>query len=194
MLTGLIATSQTAFTKTSRFCTWPLQTACAVALIIMSVSANGLLYAQTSSAFSTPAPKETRVTTRATGAFEVKMARQPLVDAGAEPMLGRMTIDKTFTGDLQGTGKGEMLMAGTETKGSAGYVAIERVNGTLNGRTGTFVLQHTGTMNRGAPQLSVTVVPDSGTGQLAGLTGTLNIIIASGRHSYEFDYTLPAQP
>ena len=109
-------------------------------------------------------------------------------------MLGRMSLDKTFSGDLQGTGKGEMLMAGTEIKGSAGYVAIERVTGTLNGRTGTFVLQHTGTMNRGAPQLSVTVVPDSGTGQLSGLSGTLNIIIAGGKHSYAFDYSLPVQP
>jgi len=170
------------------------RTAATAALIITGIAAISLPRAQTLLALTGPVSKETRVTTRATGAFEVKMARQPLVDGGAEPMLGRMSLEKTFSGDLQGTGKGEMLMAGTETKGSAGYVAIERVSGTLSGRAGTFVLQHTGTMNRGAPQLSVTVVPDSGTGQLSGLTGTLNIIIAGGKHSYEFDYSLPAQP
>ena len=84
-----------------------------------------------------------------------------------------------------------MLTAGTDVKGSAGYVAIERVTGTLRGRTGTFVLQHTGTMNRDTYQLSITVVPDSGTGQLLGLTGKFNINIADGNHSYDFEYTLP---
>ncbi len=84
-----------------------------------------------------------------------------------------------------------MLTAGTAVKGSAGYVAIERVSGVLQGRSGTFVLQHTGTMTRGALQLSITVVPDSGTDQLAGLAGTMNIIIAEGKHSYDFAYTLP---
>jgi hypothetical protein len=138
--------------------------------------------------------KETRMSLRATGTFEVKLARQPLADPDADPKLGRMSIDKVFSGDLQGTARGEMLMAGTETKGSAGYVAIERVNATLAGRSGTFVLQHSGTMGRGEPQLAVTVVPDSGTGQLSGLAGTLKIIIADGRHGYEFDYSLPVQP
>jgi hypothetical protein len=84
-----------------------------------------------------------------------------------------------------------MLTAGTDVKGSAGYVAIERVTGTLHGRTGAFVLQHTGTMSRGTYQLSVTVVPDSGTGQLLGLAGKFNITIADGKHSYDFAYTLP---
>jgi hypothetical protein len=105
-----------------------------------------------------------------------------------------MTIDKQFHGDLEATSKGEMLAAGTAVKGSAGYVAMEKVTGTLKGRTGTFVLQHTGTMNRGEPQLSVTVVPDSGTGQLAGLTGKMAINIADGKHSYEFEYTLAETP
>ncbi len=132
------------------------------------------------------------MTTRATGLFEVKMSPAPLADAGADAMLGRMLLDKSFSGDLVGTGKGEMLMAGTAVKGSAGYVAIERVTGTLAGRSGSFVLQHSGTMNRGAPQLSVTVVPDSGTGELTGLSGQLAIIVADGRHRYEFDYTLTA--
>ena len=102
-----------------------------------------------------------------------------------------MTIEKQIHGDLEATSKGQMLTAGTDVKGSAGYVAIERVTGALQGRTGSFVLQHTGTMTRGAFQLTITVVPDSGTGQLAGLTGTMNIIIADGKHSYDFDYTLP---
>ncbi|WP_423248049.1 DUF3224 domain-containing protein [Tunturiibacter gelidiferens] len=89
-------------------------------------------------------------------------------DAGSEA-LGRLLLDKQFHGDLEGTSKGTMLAAGTAVKGSAGHVAIEIVTGTLNGRTDTFALQHTGTMTRGTPRLSVTVVPDSGTGQLTGL-------------------------
>ena len=126
------------------------------------------------------------VPTRATGTFEVKLAPQPI----AGEMLSRMTIDKQFHGDLEATSLGEMLAAGTTTQGSAGYVAIERVTGTLNGRTGTFALQHSGTLTRGTPTLLVTVVPDSGTGQLVGLTGTMNIIIDGKKHSYTFDYTL----
>jgi hypothetical protein len=102
-----------------------------------------------------------------------------------------MSIDKSITGDLVATTTGQMLSAMTEVKGSAGYVAIERVDGVLDGRRGTFVLQHSGSMTRGAPSLSVTVVPDSGTGELAGLAGEFRIIVAEGRHSYEFDYSLP---
>ena len=102
-----------------------------------------------------------------------------------------MSIDKTISGDLVATTKGQMLSAMTEVKGSAGYVAIERVEGALKGKTGTFVLQHTGTMNQGSPSLLVTVVPDSGTGKLVGLAGQFKIINAAGKHSYEFNYTLP---
>jgi len=127
----------------------------------------------------------------AKGIFQVNLQPQPLSDPDADKALGRMSINKTFAGDLVATSKGEMLMAGTEVKGSAGYVAIERVSGSLNGLKGSFVLQHTGTMNRGTPQLSVTVVPDSGTGELVGLTGQLAIIIADGEHRYEFEYSLP---
>jgi hypothetical protein len=105
-----------------------------------------------------------------------------------------MSIDKQFHGDLEGTSKGEMLTAGTGVKGSAGYVAIERVVGTLNGRSGAFALQHSGTMTRGAPQLTIAVVPDSGTGQLTGLSGKMTIQIAEGKHSYEFEYSLPENP
>ena len=132
---------------------------------------------------------QTAVSTRATGTFQVQLAPQET----AAP-IGRMSIDKEFQGDLQGTSKGEMLAAMTAVQGSAGYVALEQVSGTLHGRTGTFFLQHFGIMDRGAPQLTVTVVPDSGTGELQGLTGTMNIIIEGGKHSYEFDYTLPGTP
>jgi hypothetical protein len=125
----------------------------------------------------------------ASGTFEVKLVPQT-DDKNGDPALGRMTIDKQLHGDLEGTSKGQMLTGMTEVKGSAGYVAIEKVSGTLKGRTGTF-LQHTATMNRGVPQLSITVVPDSGTGQLAGITGDFKVIISEGKHSYEFDYTLP---
>jgi hypothetical protein len=101
-----------------------------------------------------------------------------------------MSIDKQFHGDLEATSKGQMLAAVTSVKGSAGYVAIEQVTGSLRGRSGTFVLQHSGTMTRGAPQQIVSVVPDSGTGELVGLTGTMTITIADGKHSYDFEYTL----
>ena len=128
---------------------------------------------------------------RATGTFDVKVTPQP-ADAYADgATLGRLTIDKQFRGDLEGTSKGQMLSALTSVKGSAGYVAIERVEGTLDGRTGTFVLQHSGTMSRGAQQLIVSVVPDSGTDGLSGITGTMAIEVGGGKHAYTFDYTLP---
>jgi len=127
------------------------------------------------------------VTQQASGTFEVKLV--PLAPThGGETTLGRMSIDKTFHGDLEGTSKGEMLTAGTSVKGSAGYVAIERVTGSLHGRSGSFTMQHSGTMTRGAPELVVTVVPDSGTDQLAGISGKLEIKITGGKHSYEFEY------
>jgi hypothetical protein len=125
------------------------------------------------------------MTVHAAGSFEVKLTPQP-----ADGALGRMSIDKQFHGDLEGTSQGQMLAAGTSVKGSAGYVALEQVTGALHGRAGTFILQHSGTMTRGTPQLSVTVVPDSGTGELAGLTGKMDIQIAAGKHSYAFEYTL----
>jgi hypothetical protein len=124
----------------------------------------------------------------ASGPFEVKLTPQ---EDKIDPTLSRMTINKQFHGPLEATSKGQMLAAGTAVKGSAGYVAIELVTGTLDGRTGTFVLQHSATMNRGTPTLAITVVPDSGTGQLTGLSGTMAIIIAEGKHSYDFEYTLP---
>jgi hypothetical protein len=137
---------------------------------------------------SNPKPAMTQI---AKGEFVVKLAPLPAEGQLEGSKIGRMSIDKTISGDLVATTTGQMLSAMTETKGSAAYVAIERVEGTLHGKRGTFVLQHTGTMNRGAPSLSVTVVPDSGTGELLGLAGEFDIIIASGKHSYEFKYTLP---
>ena len=127
---------------------------------------------------------------RAIGPFEVKLSPQASDQQPADATLGRMLIDKQFHGDLEAHSRGQMLTAGTSVKGSAGYVAIELVSGTLNGRMGTFILQHTGTMTRGKPQLSVTVVPDSGTGELAGLVGKMAIDIAGGKHSYDFEYTI----
>jgi len=126
----------------------------------------------------------------ARGTFEVKLAPQA-PDEQSGSAIGRMTIDKTFHGDLEGSSKGQMLAHSTSVKGSAGSVAMEQVSGTLAGRRGSFVLQHTGNMNRGAYGLSVTVVPDSGTDQLEGLSGTMNIQIADGNHNYEFEYNLP---
>ena len=131
------------------------------------------------------------MTKRATGTFEVVM--QPLSEPDAVPgaVLGRMSLDKQFDGDLLAVGKGEMLTALTGVEGSAGYVAIERVTGTLNGRNGSFVFQHAGIMSRGEQQLSISVVPDSGTEQLTGISGVFSLTIVDGKHGYVFDYSLP---
>jgi hypothetical protein len=130
-------------------------------------------------------------TQHASGPFDVKLVAQGAPDKAEGSTLARMSLDKQYHGNLEATAKGEMLTAGTEVQGSAGYVAIERVTGTLNGRSGSFVLQHSGTLTRGVPVQNITVVPDSGSGQLAGITGKLTVIIEAGKHSYEFEYTLP---
>jgi len=128
------------------------------------------------------------MTAHATGSFDVTLTPLP---AGDEvPGVARMSIEKVFHGDLEAVSKGLMLTAATSVKGSAGYVAIEQVIGCLHGRRGIFVLQHSGTMTRGAPQLTITVVPDSASGELAGLAGTMAIAVAEGKHSYDFEYTL----
>jgi hypothetical protein len=152
---------------------------------VLACLAGVALRAHDGQAQTAAARKETKMT-HATGTFEVKLTPQSTDDKA----LGRMSIDKQFRGDIDGTSKGEMLTAGTDVKDSAGYVAIERVSGTLHGRSGTFILQHTGTMNRGQPALLITVVPDSGTGELAGITGTMTIDIGGGKHAYTFDYTI----
>ena len=132
---------------------------------------------------------------RASGPFEVKLTPQPLAEAPADSGLARMAISKQFHGALEATSVGEMLTAmSTSVQGSGSYVAVERVTGKLGDRSGSFALQHTGVMNRGVPQLSITVVPDSGTGELTGLSGKLEIRIeAGGKHFYDFEYELPAQ-
>jgi uncharacterized protein DUF3224 len=131
-----------------------------------------------------------------TGPFDVKITPQkPDTQIARAANLGRLTIDKRYHGDLEAIAKGEMLAAQTEVKGSAGYVALERVSGKLKGRSGSFVLQHNGTMNRGTAELAVTVVPDSGAGELRGLSGKMKILIApDGAHSYEFDFKIEPQP
>lgn len=130
------------------------------------------------------------MTTQAQGTFEVQLTPQAADEKAEDSTLGRLSIAKQFYGDLAATSKGQMLSAGTQVAGSAGYVALERVTGTLHGRSGSFVLQHNGTMARGTPQLTITVVPDSGTDQLVGLAGSMEIMIADGKHSYTFEYTL----
>ena len=169
-----------------------VRTAATIGLVVLALSTPAR--AETATPSASAAPKKEPMTTRATGTFDVKVTPQPSDDKG-DGAVGRMTLDKQFHGDLEGTSKGEMLTAMTAVKGSAGYVAIERVTGTLRGRKGTFALQHTGLMTRGTPSLTITVVPDSGTDQLAGLGGTMAIVIAAdGKHSYELDYTLADVP
>jgi Protein of unknown function (DUF3224) len=170
--------------------------------VLRVVAVLGLSLAPLTGARTSPAPAPSPsasapVRGKASGDFEVKLTPRPFDDAGGaeSASLGRMSIRKTLRGELSGTSEGVMLSAMGEVKGSAGYVALERVKATLLGRGGTFVLQHSGTLTRGAPQLSITVVPDSGTGQLVGLAGHMTIDVADdGRHSYVFEYTLPATP
>jgi hypothetical protein len=160
------------------------------------VLATALFLALAASARAADAPpiqKEPVMTSRtATGPFEPQLAPQPLSSVAEHSGLARMSIDKQFHGALEATSSGEMLAFRSATPGSAGYVAMETVRGTLDGRAGSFVLQHSSTLTRGEPLQSVTVVPDSGTGALAGLSGRMVIDIApGGAHSYRFEYALP---
>ena len=164
----------------------------AAAGLLLALAAGSPARAQSASPAPGAPQRERVVTNHASGTFEVKVTPQAPEENVGDPTVGRLSIDKQFHGDLEGTSKGQMLAVRTEVEGSAGYVAMERVTATLQGRTGTFALQHSGTMTRGAPTLSITVVPDSGTGQLVGLSGTMTIDIAGGKHSYAFEYTLPA--
>ena len=136
--------------------------------------------------------KENPMPHNATGSFEVRLAPLDPAFKADDNSVGRMSIDKQFHGALEATSKGEMLTGMGTVKGSGGYVAIERVTGTLNGRSGTFILQHNGTMQNGVYNLNVIVVPDSVTGELSGLQGKMEIIIKDGHHSYDFAYTLPS--
>ena len=130
--------------------------------------------------------------TSATGTFEVRLTPQSPEENVGDPAIGRMAIDKEFHGDLEATSRGQMLATRTDVEGSAGYVAIERVTGTLHGRSGAFALQHSGVMTRGAGDLVITIIPDSGTGDLAGLAGRMTIEIVDGKHRYGLEYTIDA--
>ncbi len=131
------------------------------------------------------------MTTHASGPFDVKLTQQASEDTTGGAAIGRLAIDKRYHGDLDATSNGQMLAHRTPVDGSAGYVAMEIVTGSLHGRNGTFLLQHSGTMDRGEAKLTLTVLPDSGTDQLTGLTGAMGIVIADGKHFYAFDYALP---
>ena len=168
----------------------------AIAVLASCLSAGSGSSAQAQSPPPAPAAvqKGETMTSHARGPFDVKVTPQA-PDAKADgTSFGRMSLDKQLHGDLEATSKGEMLTAMTEVKGSGVYVALERVSGTLHGRSGTFVLQHSGTMTRGATHLTITVVPDSGTGQLVGLAGKMAITITDGKHTYDFEYTLAETP
>jgi hypothetical protein len=129
---------------------------------------------------------------QASGPFDVKLVPQPADEKNNDPLMSRMAIDKHYHGELEATGTGQMLTAGDYKSGSAGYVAMEKVSGTLQGRSGTFMLQHSGTLNKGAQQLSITIVPGTGTGQLTGIAGKMDVKIKEGgKHFYELEYTLP---
>lgn len=157
-----------------------------IACVCLAIPA--LLFAQEP---SSNAPKEKTVTAHARGTFDVKVTPAPGDDKDAVP--GRFFLEKQIHGDLEGTSKGQMLTAGDFAKGSAGYVAIEQITGTLAGHTGSFALQHSGTITNGAQELHINVVPGSGSGQFEGITGTMIIEIKDKKHFYDFDYTLPAQ-
>jgi hypothetical protein len=150
-------------------------------ILLLSISVFALRAAQ----------KEPMTPHHATGTFEVKLTPLDPAFKAEDNSIGRYSIDKQFHGALEATSKGEMLSGGGTVKGSGGYVAIERVFGSLDGRSGTFILQHNGTMQAGVYHLNVIVIPDSATAQLSGLQGSMDIIIKDGKHSYDFTYSLP---
>ena len=158
-------------------------------LTVLTIAITILMAAATLQAQTTQ--KETPMPHHATGPFDVKMIPQ---DDKLGDGISRMLLDKHYHGDLEGASKGQMLTTGISASKSGAYIAMETFTGTLQGKTGGFALHHTGIMRNGTPDLTINVVPDSGTGQLAGITGKMTINIApDGKHSYEFDYVLPAQ-
>ena len=159
--------------------------------LCIAVVMNLIFIASSGQSQTSATQKEVLVTSHATGPFDVKMHPQ---DDQAGDGISRMLLDKQYHGDLEGTAKGQMLTGGISSNKSGAYVAIEKFTGTLHGRSGSFVLHHTGIMTRGTPDLTILVAPDSGTGQLAGITGKMTInIAADGKHSYDFEYTLPKE-
>jgi len=156
-------------------------------VLLLGLTLTGLVIsAQAEAGASESIQKEVTMTAR--GTFEVKITPQ-LQDDSAGGGFDRLLIDKRFHGELEAVSKGQMLATRTAVEGSGGYVALERVTGKLNGKRGSFVLQHRGTMSKGVYVMQVTVVPDSGTDELAGIAGTMTIIIEGGKHSYNFEYT-----
>ncbi|MGK5056567.1 DUF3224 domain-containing protein [Janthinobacterium sp. LB2P49] len=132
-----------------------------------------------------------RMHAHATGSFSISMTPSAAPQRAGRTTLGKVLLDKVYAGDLVATAKGEMLNAVTDTKGAAGYVAMEAITGALQGREGSFVAQHAGTMADGQQALTIEIVPHSGTGQLTGISGTLAIRIVNGQHFYDIDYSLP---
>ncbi len=176
----------------------PSQLLAAALSLAVVIGATGTVHATGSATPPVPAtvsltqPASAMTSHLATGSFDVRLARQALSDVAAGSGLGRLSIDKRFHGELDAASIGEMLSFTSATDGSAGYVALETVRGTLAGRRGSFVLQHSATMTRGAPAQWITVVPDSGTDALAGLAGRMIVEIgADGAHGYRFEFTLP---
>jgi len=160
----------------------------ALSLLALSPLSGWMGHAQSGTA--TP-NRNAGVTMHATGTFVVKMAPAEASAIGQQAGIGRMTIDKTFSGMLEGTSQGEMLTAGTEATGAGAYVALERITGSIDSHKGEFLLMHDGTMLKNSPGAwHVVIVPNSGTGELAGIAGKMTIIIAGGKHSYEFAYTI----
>jgi Protein of unknown function (DUF3224) len=172
--------------KPTRICAYVLAFVLPCLLPCLTVQS----YAQTPN--SKVLPKDASMTHHVEGSFDATTTPLTADDALTGTQIGRYSLVKQYHGNLDAASKGEMLGAGDPAKGTAGYVAIEQVTGTLQGHTGSFALQHLGTMEGGNFKLSVNVVPGSGTGELTGIAGTMNIIIAAGKHSYTFDYTLPA--
>lgn len=162
-------------------------------MIVAATSLSTAAYSQTQKTAAKPVQKTRVVKMVAKGTFEVKMTPLAAEENVGDATIGRLGMAKEFSGDLAGTSKGQMLGSQSEAvKGSGGYVAMERFTGTLDGKKGSFVLQHIGTMQGGKFDLNVMVVPDSGTGELSGISGTFKIIVDGSKHSYEFEYSLPA--
>ncbi len=168
-----------------------LPRALAPACLLLSVCVAAFALTRSHTPVATQTAKGSTMTKHARGTFDVKITPQSGDGNSPDSALGRYLIEKQFHGDIEGTSRGQMLGANTSVENSKGYVALEQVSAALGGRRGTFVLQHSGTMARGALQLSVTVVPDSGTGELKGIAGRMEI--DGGKHSYDFEYTLPAE-
>jgi len=162
-------------------------------IVLCSVALSVAAYAQSQPVSKQKNMNMTKKQLIAKGTFEVKVTPLPAEENIGDATIGRLALDKQFSGDIVGSGKGQMLGIGTEIKESGGYVAAERVNGSVNGKKGSFALQHSGTMQAGKFDLTIAVVPDSGTGELKGIAGTMKIIIEGGKHSYELSYTLPAE-